>query len=341
MRGSSISSGIFPRASSTGALAPRIAEARIGELATLEVTVDRAQAGRREPAASRAPYRVLVEDDSGRARARLFQCRSRLSQAPAAARGAAASISGKLESYDGWLQMPHPDHVVAVDGEGGTALPLLEPIYPLTAGLTNTTLRKAIAQRARRACPTCRNGSTAGFLAPECLAAVSPRRSRACMRRQTEADLLPSAPARARLAYDELLANQLALAVIRARLKRARRTASCRARASCAKPSSPRFPSSSRARKAARLAEIDADLASPSRMLRLLQGDVGSGKTVVALLAMASRGRGRSAGGLDGADRAAGAPASSRPSAASPLRPGLAHCAAHRPRARTRAQRDP
>ena len=71
------------------------------------------------------------------------------------------------------------------------------------------------------------------------------------------------------------------------------------------------------------LAEIDADLASPHRMLRLLQGDVGSGKTVVALLAMASGGRGRRAGGTDGADRAARAPASSRPSAAFGAAAGL------------------
>ena len=104
---------------------------------------------------------------------------------------------------------------------------------------------------------------------------------------ETEADLLPSAPARARLAYDELLANQLALAVIRARLKRraGRRlagTGKLRKAILAALP----FKLTGAQNRA--LAEIDADLASPHRMLRLLQGDVGSGKTVVALLAMAS-----------------------------------------------------
>ena len=66
--------------------------------------------------------------------------------------GSRRLISGKLEAYDGWLQMPHPDHVVAVDDtKGGTAkLPLLEPIYPLTAGLTNTSLRKSIAEALTR-----------------------------------------------------------------------------------------------------------------------------------------------------------------------------------------------
>ena len=148
---------------------------------------------------------------------------------------------------------------------------------------------------------------------------LSPRLSRACMRRRSEADLLPSAPARARLAYDELLANQLALAVIRARLKRraGRRlagTGKLRKAILAALP----FKLTGAQKRA--LAEIDADLASPHRMLRLLQGDVGSGKTVVALLAMATCGRSRRASGADGADRAAGAAASGTPSAGSARR---------------------
>ena len=105
---------------------------------------------------------------------------------------------------------------------------------------------------------------------------------------ETGADLELSAPARMRLAYDELLANQLALAVIRAALAPQRRACASPLPASCARRFSPSFPSSSPARKRRALAEIDADLADPHRMLRLLQGDVGSGKTVVALLAMAT-----------------------------------------------------
>src|SRR6185437_1793848 len=62
--------------------------------------------------------------------------------------GSRRLVSGKLESYDGWLQMPHPDHVMTMDGTGteGIPLPLHEPIYPLTTGLTNTVLRKAIGE---------------------------------------------------------------------------------------------------------------------------------------------------------------------------------------------------
>jgi ATP-dependent DNA helicase RecG len=88
---------------------------------------------------------VLVEDDAGASLELVYfnadpSYLKRLLPA-----GSRRLISGKLESYDGWLQMPHPDHVMAVDGAGGASLPLHEPVYPLTAGLTNTTLRKAVA----------------------------------------------------------------------------------------------------------------------------------------------------------------------------------------------------
>ncbi len=183
--------------------------------------------------------------------------------------------------------MPHPDHVVAVDDtKGGTAkLPLLEPIYPLTAGLTNTSLRKSIAEALTRlpALPEWIDKAWREQNAWPSFADAL-RRMHAP---ESAADLEAAAPARMRLAYDELLANQLALAVIRQRLRR-----------SAGRPLiSPgklrqailsKLPFKLTSAQARVLAEIDADLASPYRMLRLLQGDVGSGKTVVALLAMAT-----------------------------------------------------
>ena len=101
------------------------------------------------------------------------------------------------------------------------------------------------------------------------------------------ADILPESPAWTRLAYDELLAGQLALALVRAHLRRpAGRatpgTGALRKKLIEALPYS-LTPSQTRA-----VADIAADLAKPERMLRLLQGDVGSGKTVVALLAAAT-----------------------------------------------------
>ncbi len=264
------------------AITPRIVDARIGDLATLEVTVTEHRPGGGRRRGARAPYRVLVEDASAALELVYFNAD------PAYLKrllpeGSKRLISGKLESYDGWLQMPHPDHVMAIDGAG--ALPLLEPIYPLTAGLTNTVLRKAIAEALARlsSLPEWIDGS---FRTQN----AWPSFAEALLRLhapEAEPDLLPSAPERARLAYDELLANQLALAVIRQRLKKraGRRLA---ARGKLRKAILAKLPFALTGAQTRALAEIDADLASPHRMLRLLQGDVGSGKTVVALLAMAT-----------------------------------------------------
>ena len=269
------------------AVSARISEARIGELATLEVTVTehRPGGGRR---GARAPYKVLVEDASGAALELVYFNADAAYLKRLLPPGSRKLVSGKLESYDGWLQMPHPDHVVAIDSaekSNDGALPLHEPLYPLTAGLSNSVLRKAIGAalarlpalpewidetfRTRNAWPTFAD-ALAGLHAPE-----------------SEADLAPSTPARGRLAYDELLANQLALAVIRQRMtKRAGRRLA--ATGKLRKAIIAKLPFKLTGAQVRALAEIDADLASPHRMLRLLQGDVGSGKTVVALLALAT-----------------------------------------------------
>jgi len=265
---------------------PRIAEARIGELATLEVTVtEHRPGGGRRHAGPRAPYRVLVEDDAGAALELVYFNAEPNYLKRLLPVGSKRLISGKLESYDGWLQMPHPDHVAAVDERGASALPLHEPIYPLTAGLTNTTLRKAIGE-ALQQLPALPEWIDPGFRAKNAWPSFGDAIAR-LHAPESDGDLLPSVPARARLAYDELLANQLALALIRARLKRraGRRligTGQIRRAVLGALP----FALTGAQKRA--LDEIDADLKSEHRMLRLLQGDVGSGKTVVALLAMAA-----------------------------------------------------
>jgi ATP-dependent DNA helicase RecG len=259
---------------------PSIAQAQVGELATLEVTIaeHRPGGGRR---GRRAPYRILVEDDTGALELVYFKADARYLTRLLPV-GETRLVSGKLESYDGLLQMSHPDHVAAVDD--ATALPLIEPVYPLTAGLSNTTVRKAVHAalgqipdlsewidadfRARRGWPPFREAVTA-LHAP-----------------RTEADLLPSTPSRARLAYDELLANQLALAIIRQRLKR-RAGRTLRAPGRLRDAILAALPFTLTGAQSRAIADIGADMGSPNRMLRLLQGDVGSGKTVVALLAMA------------------------------------------------------
>ncbi len=263
---------------------PRIAEARIGEIATLEVTITEHRQGGGRKGRRRAPYRVLVEDDAGSALDLVYFNADASYLKRLLPEGSRKLISGKLESYDGSLQMPHPDHVTAIDAKGDASLPSHEPIYPLTAGLTNTTLRKAI-HNAIGQLPSLPEWIDAPFLAQKDWPGFGEAIAR-LHAPETESEFLPSAPARARLAYDELLANQLALAVIRARLKRraGRRLAATGKLRNAILAALP-FTLTSAQQRA--LAEIDADLSSPHRMLRLLQGDVGSGKTVVALLAMA------------------------------------------------------
>jgi ATP-dependent DNA helicase RecG len=263
-------------------LTPRIIDARIGELATLEVTVveHRKGGGRR---GARAPYKILVEDETSALELVYFNAD------PAYLRrllpeGSKRLISGKLDSYDGWLQMLHPDHVVAAEG-GESTLPLHEPLYPLTTGLSNTVLRKAIGA-ALAQLPALPEWIDADFLTQNAWPSFS-QAIEALHAPTGETDLLPSVPRRARLAYDELFANQLALAVIRQRLKkRAGRRLAAPGRLRQAIVAALPFTLTGAQKRA--LTEIDADLASPNRMLRLLQGDVGSGKTVVALLSMAT-----------------------------------------------------
>jgi ATP-dependent DNA helicase RecG len=266
-------------------LTPRIAEARIGDLATLEVTVAEHRPGGGRRGGPRGPYRVLVEDHAGGALELVYFNADPTYLKRLLPVGSKRLISGKLESYDGWLQMPHPDHVAAVDAGDAGALPLHEPVFPLTAGLTNTVLRKAIGE-ALAQIPALPEWIDAGFLAQNAWPSFGDAIAK-LHAPENDADLLPSAHARARLAYDELLANQLALALIRARFKRraGRRLA---ATGKLRKAILAALPFALTAAQKRALAEIDADLGHPQRMLRLLQGDVGSGKTVVALLAMAA-----------------------------------------------------
>jgi len=260
---------------------PSIAQAEVGELATLEVrvAVHRPGGGRR---GARAPYRILVEDDTGALELVYFKADPNYLKRLFPL-GETRLISGKIEAYDGWLQMPHPDHVTAVDKAGG--LPLIEPVYPLTAGISNTTLRKAI-DGALRQVPKLPEWIDGAYLAKQGWPSFGDAIKR-LHAPEGDADLLPSSPARSRPAYDELLANQLALAIIRQRLKK-RAGKSLAASGKLRRAIVGALPFALTAAQHRALTEVDADMASDSRMLRLLQGDVGSGKTVVALLAMAT-----------------------------------------------------
>ena len=256
--------------------APRIAEAKDGAVATITGRVEQ-HAAPRNP---RAPYKVRLADATGTLELVFFRPRPDYLE-KALPVGAERVVSGRVEYYDGVPQMTHPDHIGAP--EELARLQSVEPVYPLTAGLTPRPLAKAVRAALDRA-PELAEWDDPAFRARERWAGW--RASLAAAHApQSEADLAPLTPVRRRLAYDELLANQLALALVRARQKRQRGRVvqgdgRLRAKAMAALPFQLTFS------QARALDEILADMASGERMTRLLQGDVGSGKTVVALLAM-------------------------------------------------------
>ncbi len=229
---------------------------------------------------SKAPYKVLVEDETGDVLLVFFLANPQWIEKSLPV-GETRWISGKLELWDGHRQIVHPDRVL--DAEGLSRMQAVEPVYGLTEGLQPRVLGKAISAALERLpdLPEWHTQAIAKLPAPPSFAAAL----HALHQPENPEAIAPTAPARVRLAHDELLAHQLALALTRERLRRATGRAmlgdGSRAEKILATVPFKLTPAQTRA-----LAEIRADLASSSRMLRLLQGDVGSGKTVVALLAM-------------------------------------------------------
>jgi len=258
---------------------PSIAEAVPGSIATLKVRVLKHAAPPRNN--NRAPYKVRVEDDTGKLDLVFFHAERKFieRQLPT---GEERYVSGRVEKYGEKLQMSHPDYIVPPEARGD--LPMLEPVYPLTAGLSGKIMQKAARQALERLRPV-PEWQEPTWTASRGWPAFGEALAR--IHRPTDAaDVAPSGAPCQRLAYDELLAGQLALALVRQNFKTrpgrtVRGNGRVRARIADALP----FSLTNAQREALR--EIEADMAAPRRMLRLLQGDVGSGKTVVALLAMA------------------------------------------------------
>jgi ATP-dependent DNA helicase RecG len=258
---------------------PKIRDAARDTIATIEVRV----AEHRPPPSprSKAPYKVLVEDDTGDVELVFFLANIDWIK-KSLPLGATRWVSGRLELWDGHLQMVHPDRIM--DAEALARMPPVEPVYGLTEGLYPRVLARA-AEGALARLPA----------APEWLDPATIRRLRApsfagalasMHAPQTPADIDPAGPAATRLGYDELLANQLALLLVRARM-RALKGRSSASEGRIAKKITDALPFHLTGSQVKALAEINADIASDKRMLRLLQGDVGSGKTIVALIAMA------------------------------------------------------
>jgi len=256
--------------------APKVAAAEPGRIATLTLAIG----AHRPPRAARQPYRISARDVSGEIDLVFFHAHGDY-LGKALPEGETRVVSGKVELYGGRLQMTHPDHIGRL--EDLARLKTVEPVYPLTAGLTLKTVGKAVRAALERIPelpewldPAYRERQGWPGWRAALLAAHGP----------TElAALAPSTPARARLAYDELLANQLALALVR-RHQRAQRGRAIEGDGRLRGAVKAALPFALTASQETALGEILADMASETRMLRLLQGDVGSGKTVVALLAM-------------------------------------------------------
>ena len=256
-----------------------IAQLPLQGVVTLEVTIG---AHKPPPRGTRLPYRIEAYDDTGNMTLTFFSSYADhlKRQFPT---GEKRFISGEISWYGAEAQMSHPDYVLNADEFG--KMPTLEPIYPLTAGLSSKLLNKA-GKAALEKLPVLPEWQDIAWLQRQ----AWPDFGSALRNMHTPTDLTVVAmdgPNRSRLAYDELLANQLALSLVRAQMKRAKGR-KLGGTGQLRKLIINNLPYSLTNAQQSAIAEILADMANPNRMIRLLQGDVGAGKTVVALLALAA-----------------------------------------------------
>jgi ATP-dependent DNA helicase RecG len=253
-----------------------VLDAALPDVVTVKVRVGAHRAARNRGGA----YRITVEDARTAFQLVFFHARVDYLQR-VLPEGAERLVSGRVELFDGVPQMVHPDHILSV--EEAKDIPPYEPVYALTSGVTLKTMSKAAASAVAKA--------------PDLAEWIDPAQKarakwpdwadalRAAHAPQGAADLALTAPARERLAYDEMFAHQVTLALARSRLQRAKgviseATGDLQAKVRMALPYKP-----TGAQERA-IEEIAADMRAPLRMNRLLQGDVGAGKTLVAFMAL-------------------------------------------------------
>ena len=255
---------------------PTISGLEEGRIATVEVDVLEHQPARNK----KAPYRVICQDETGEITLVFFHARESYlrQQLP---EGQKRLISGQVEFFKDKAQMTHPDYILPVGK--ADEMPDVEPVYPLTTGLSLKVLLKAV-KGAMKQLPDLPEWQDASVLKKygwtgwhEAVEAAHAPKSLA--------DVSPSSAIRQRLAYDELLANQMALMLVRSH-NRKRRGRELNGTDELRQKVRDALPYELTGAQIRTLAEIDTDLESPDAMLRLVQGDVGSGKTIVAFLAM-------------------------------------------------------
>jgi len=255
---------------------PKIAEAPEGRIATLVVEVEE----HRPPRHPRLPYKIVCADATGEIVLVFFHAKKDWLE-KALPVGELRAVSGTVERYQDAVQMTHPDRIVALAEL--ESLAAIEPVYPLTAGLPARTLAKAVrgALEATRPLP---EWIDAAYLKARGWPAWQ-EAIKTVHAPQGPDDLLPTCVPRQRLAYDELFANQLALALVRS-VGRRQRGRSLKGDGRLRKAVVAALPFALTAGQRAALADIERDMVSDLRLQRLLQGDVGSGKTLVAFLAL-------------------------------------------------------
>lgn len=270
-------SGVVDRSARPGA-----ANAEDGVIATFDVVIE----SHAPPQNPRRPYRIRARDDTGYLTLAWFHARADYLRR-LAPEGARRLVSGRVERFSGEIQILHPDYVL--DPAQADEMPEFEPVYPLTAGLAPKTLRKAISGALARVEDSDLSGLTEwndpGVMQKNAWPSWSEAIAALHAPRAAE-DLSAHAPARKRLAYDELLADQLTLALVREqrRAQPGRENKGDGAIVRKVLAASPYAPTGAQKRA---FQEISDDMASGLRMARLLQGDVGAGKTFVAALACA------------------------------------------------------
>ena len=257
-----------------------IADIKPGEYVTAEVEISEHVPPPRVK--RKIPYRIVTQDRAGNVLILIFfhvKDNYPLRMMPV---GAKRILCGTVELRDGVPTMTHPDIIAPV--EKAEQVLRLAPIYPLTAGLSQRLVSKAIAQAVTHIKPL-PEWLDAAFIREHSYMGFTPSVTR-LHAPEEGSDILPQGPIRSRLAYDELLASQLALALAR-RLNQRQKSYTIMHDSTVEKRWKKLLPFTLTKGQEAVLKDIAADMAGGHRMVRLLQGDVGSGKTILAFGAMA------------------------------------------------------
>ena len=255
---------------------PKLCEVIPGKICTVKVKIIEHIA----PKSKHQPYRVVVSDGTENLNLTFFKVYAD-SIAKNLPIGSTRIVSGKIESFNNILQMSHPDYIVAENN--AKDLPKFESVYSLTAGISTKMINKYIKQAMERL-PVFEEWLDNDFVRKQGWNSFNEALYKT-HNPHFSSDLEPYSKDRARLAYDELLANQLALAIVRERVKKQTGRV-IKGNGLFRKKITELLPFELTNAQKNVLAEIYNDQAKPYRMLRLLQGDVGSGKTIVALLSM-------------------------------------------------------